>query len=118
MGRGAPVERGPVDDAHASHRLAAEKHVATDVEVGHQIELLMDGADTELLCRVGIRERDRVAVEEDLPRVWLVDAREDLDQGRLPSAILADEDVDFARSQVERDVIKGDHAGKSLGYPA
>jgi hypothetical protein len=42
--------------------------------MGHQIELLMDGADTELLCRVGIGECDRVALEEDLPRVWLIDA--------------------------------------------
>ena len=102
----------------APQRLATEIHVATDVEVGHQIQLLMDGADTELLRRVGIGERDRFAVEEDLARVRLVNPGEDLDQGRLPSAVLADEHVDFARSQVERDVIEGDHAGKSLRYPA
>ena len=35
---------------------------------------LMDGADPELLRRVGIRERHRFAFEEDFPRVWLVDA--------------------------------------------
>ena len=51
---GAPVERRPIDDAPASQRLPAEIHVAADVEMGNEIELLMDGADAQLLGGVGI----------------------------------------------------------------
>src|SRR5215211_1803978 len=49
-GRG-PIECRPVDDSNASQWLATEIHVATDVEMRHEIELLMDGADTKLLRR-------------------------------------------------------------------
>ena len=49
-----PVERRPVDDTRAAQRLAAEIDVAADVEMRNEIQLLMDGADAELLRRVGI----------------------------------------------------------------
>jgi hypothetical protein len=46
----------------------------------HEIELLMDGADPQSLCRVRIMERDWLAIEENFPRIWLVDPGKDLDQ--------------------------------------
>ena len=49
-----------------------------------------------------------LAVDDDRPRVGLVDAGEDLDQRALARAVLPDQRMDAARAQVER------HAGQGL----
>ncbi len=43
------------------------------------------------------RQLDRLAVEQDLARVWLLEAGEDLDEGGFAGAVLAHQGVDFTR---------------------
>ena len=45
-------------------------------------------------------DRDRLAGEQDLAAVRLVDAGHDLDQRRLAGAVLAEEGVDLARLEM------------------
>src|SRR6267143_92586 len=56
----------------------------------------------------------RVAVEPDLAFIGLIDARQDLDQSALARSVLAEQRVDLARAQANRNVVEGDHARKLL----
>ena len=61
-----------------------------------------------------VRPDDRPAVEQDLAGVGLVDARQDLDQGRLAGAVLAEQRMDLAATDVEVDVIERQRRGEAL----
>ena len=47
-------------------------------------------------------------------RIRLLQAREDADEGRLSRAILAEQDMNLAGENIERDIVVGDNAGKPL----
>ena len=87
----------------------AEEHVLGDGQVREQARLLVDDRDPDRPCLRRATDLDRLAVEEDRPAVGLVDPGQDLDQGALAGAVLADEGVDLAGHQVER------HVGQRLG---
>ena len=78
----------------------------------------MHGRDAGLKGRLGRRQPDRHAVEEDLARIRREQAGQNLDQGGLARSILAEEGVDFAGLQVEVDVHQGVDAGKGAVQPA
>ena len=59
-----------------------------------------------------------LSVEQELPAIRLVNPGQQLDQCRLTGAVFADEDMDFARTQIEADVVEGDDAGKPFGDAA
>ena len=61
---------------------------------------------------------DRLPVEPDRAAVGLVDPGEDLDQRALARPVLADEGMDLARDEVERDVVERLGRGEPLGDPA
>ena len=63
----------------------------------------------------GRGDPDRLAVDQDLAFVRLLHAGEDADQRRLAGAILAQQDMDLARIELERDAVIGHHAGEALG---
>ena len=52
--------------------------------------------------------RGRLAVDQDLAGVRVDQAVEDVHQGRLAGAVLADQRVDLAGAHVEVDVVVGD----------
>jgi len=56
----------------------------------------------------------RDAVDQDLPRVCLVCAAHHLDERALARSILAEQDVDLARTKLEIHAIQCQHAGKAL----
>ena len=60
------------------------------------------------------REGDRLAVDADLAGVRLVEAVEDVHQGRLAGAVLAEEGVNLAALHLEGDAVVRDHAGELL----
>ena len=73
-----------------------------------------------------MNERDRQAIvggtdrpsgERDLARVGVVDARKDLDQGRLAGAVLPEQRMNFAAADVEVDAIERDRRGETLDEP-
>src|SRR3989442_13491914 len=59
-----------------------------------------------------------LAVELDLARVRLVEAREDVREGRLPGAVLAEERVNLAGGRLEVHRVVRDHPRKELRDPA
>ncbi len=56
-----------------------------------------------------------LAVDEDLARVGFVEAVEDRHQRRLAGAVFADDPVDRARHDADRDVLVGLHRAEGLG---
>ena len=98
-------------------RLPAHEHVLGDREVRHQVQLLVDHADAEVERGPRVGDLDRLALEADLAAIGLVDAGQDLHEGRLAGAVLTDERVDLPRSQLEGRIDERADAREFLGDP-
>ena len=90
------VQLLPVDDA-AAGRLAAEEDVLGRGEVGDEVELLVDGADAEVLGAPRRPDLDLAAGDLDGARVAGGGPGEDAHEGGLAGPVLAEQDVDLAR---------------------
>ena len=66
------------------------------------------------IAACGRRQRDRLALPQDLALVGLVAGREHLDQRRLAGAVLAEQAVHLAGADVELDAAQGEDAGEAL----
>ena len=77
--------------------LAAEEDVVGDGQAGDEVELLVDRRDAEAHGGLRVAERHRLAAPGDRALVRLVRPGEDLDQGRLAGAVLAEQAVHLAR---------------------
>ena len=99
-----------VHDIDAAQRLLAQEDVVGHAQAGHDVRLLVDGADSELQGRARSQLAVRLAVQDDGALVRLHDAGQDLHERGLARPVLADEAVDLARSQVEADVHQGARA--------
>jgi hypothetical protein len=64
---------------------------------------------------IGVVDGHRLAIPLDTPRIGLQDAVDDLYQGALAGAVLAEQCVNLAARDVEVDSIVGDAAGERLG---
>ena len=87
--------------------LDAEHHVLDDRERLDEHEVLVHHADPGGEGVLGAPDGRRLAADEDLAPVREVVAVEDAHQGGLPGAVLADDAVDRARPDRERDVAVG-----------
>ena len=99
--RGAPVE-----DPEPPRRSVADEDVLGDRQVREEARLLVDDRDTERPGVGGPVDLRRLAIQKDRPAVGLVDAGQDLDQRALAGAVLADQGVDLAGQEGERDVVE------------
>ena len=98
--------------------LCAEHDVLEDGQVVGEHEVLEDHPDA-LRDRVGgLTEGDLRAVDHDRAVVGLLHPVQDLHQGRLAGAVLADQCVDGALPHRDVDVVVGDHAREALPDPA
>ena len=61
-------------------------------------------------------EHDLLAADEDPAGVGLVEAADDLDQGRLAGAVVADEAEHLAPAQAQVDVGQGGDPAEALGH--
>ena len=113
----APARGGDVQPA-AGGRLAAQDDVLEDGEVVGELEVLVDHADAGLDGVRRARERDGGAVELDGPLVGPLHPVEDLHEGGLAGAVLADDGVHGSAADAERDVLVGHDAREALGDPA
>jgi hypothetical protein len=109
----------PAADLAAPHeadgaRLVGEKDVVGDGEAVDQIELLVDRRDAGLHRGLRVRERCGLAQPDDLATVGTVRARQDLDEGGLPGAVLAEQAVHLARGDLELDAVERAHARERL----
>src|SRR5690606_38625975 len=112
---GVGAHGAPVDGAEPRARRVPEEDVFGDREVVEENRLLMDRGDPLLEGGVCRRQPDGFVLYSDLAFVRLVDAGEDLDQGGLARAVLADERRDLAGVEREAHARKRADAGKALG---
>ena len=107
------LDRRPVHGPSLGGQVA-EEDVLGDGEVAGEVELLVDGRDAQRLGVVRAADLDGLSLEQDLPLVLAVRTREDLDQGRLAGAILAEEGVDLALLDRQLDAFERPDAGERL----
>ena len=101
---------GPIDTAEPAARQMPQRDVLGNAEGRHEAELLVHKADTQGLCTVRRQVVHRLVAHEDAPVVGRLLPRQDLHQRGFSSAVFAEQNVDLARQQVERDVIQGPYA--------
>ena len=109
--RSAPVGQGEA-------ALGAEQQVLEHGERLDQHEVLVDHADAGLDRVLRALDRRGLAVDQDLAAVGLVEAVEDVHQGRLAGAVLADDAVDRAGRDDQVDVAVGVDEAEALVDPA
>ena len=95
-------------------RRVAEEDVLGHGQLGEQQQLLEHGGDAGGLRLLRAAEVDLAPVDADRARVRPVDAGDDLDQRRLAGAVLAQQRMDLAGTDVEADVVQRPHAGERL----
>ena len=104
-----------VDAELAAHAApVAEHEVLRDAEPLDEAEVLVHHPDPGVDRLARRREVDLLAVERDRPRVRAVEAGEDVREGRLPGAVLAEQRVHLARGGLEVDAVVRDDAGEAL----
>jgi hypothetical protein len=79
--------------------------------------VLVDHADPVGHRLTGAPDGYGVAADLDGAFVGLVEAVQDVDQRGLPGAVLAEQSVDLASSNLQVDASIGDHAREPLGDP-
>ena len=104
-----------VEEHPFARRLVGEDDVPGDRHHRDQHEVLVHHPDSAPDRVLRGRERDRLALEPDLPLVGLGQAVEDVHQRRLARAVLAEDRVNLASSEVEVHAIVGHDAGEPLG---
>ncbi len=91
---------------------------SSDREVRGEVHLLVDHGDAPPAGVEGPRRPVGPAVELHRARVGLVGAAQDLEERALARAVLADQGVDLARRDLERDRLSACVAPKDLLIPA
>ena len=103
--RGGLANPPPGDQAKRRARIAGlDRDILADRHPFDEAEILMNERDRQPICR----GTHGPSVERDLARVGFVNARQNLDQGRLAGAVLAEQRVNLAAIEIEVDVIEGD----------
>ena len=115
VGGGAPF-RLPIDDELAGRGQAADAQVLEDRERGDEPEVLVNEGQPQVAERARFQgKRHRPAVESQFgPWIGSVEAGHDLDEGRLPRTVLAEEAVDLALCHIEGDALEGACAAERL----
>ena len=99
-----------VEEDRIGHRLLAEDDVLGDGQDRDEHEVLVDHADPAGDRVRGTGQVDLGAIEQDRALVGRGQPVEDVHQGGLAGAVLAEQRVDLARPDVEIDVVVGDDA--------
>ena len=90
-----------VDEAKAPPGLTPHVDVLGDRQVGEQRGFLVDHRDSGGLRFRGGLEAHRMALDQELSGVWLVDAGEDLHERRLTRTVFAGKGVNAVRIQLD-----------------
>ena len=86
--------------------LFAHKERASDAHQRERSAKLVDGRNAVVAGIARAAENDNLATHFDRAGCRPVDPGEDLDQGRLPGAVVAKQAQDLTRVHLERDVVK------------
>ena len=97
----AAALHGILVEQPAAEPLAAQEHVLDDVQVVGEGQVLVDGLDAQAGGVAGGADVHRVALEEDLPVVDLMDAGDAAGEHRLAGAVVTAEPGDLSGGEVE-----------------
>lgn len=92
--------------AAAAGGLGAEEEVPPDGHQGDDGEVLVDGGDAVVEGRAGVGE-DGLLLDLEGAGVVPVQPRDDLDEGGLAGAVVAEDTGDLARGDLQRDLLEG-----------
>ena len=92
----------------------AEEDVLGDGQFRKEQQLLVDGGDARRWASRGVAKFTAWPLTADFAVVGLVDAGDDLDQGRFAGAVLAEQRMHLAGPHVERDILENLDAGEGL----
>jgi hypothetical protein len=109
-----PRPPGVVVEERAPRRLGAEDDVLGHRHHRDQHEVLVDHPDPALDRVLRRAHPHGLALDQDLALVRVVEPVEDVHQGRLARAVLAEERVHLVREQVEVDPVVRDDAREAL----
>jgi hypothetical protein len=87
-----------------------------DAQLVDQGQVLVDGVDAEAAGVVDRPQHHLLPADEDAAGVGLVEAAEDLDQGRLAGAVVADQPQHLAPAEAEVHVAQGGDPAEPLGH--
>ena len=116
--RRAAAKRPPRDRPHRRQLLPPEPDVLGDRQVRDERELLEDRGDPGARRSAWAARVERLAEQSQLAVVGVQRAGEDLDEGALARAVLADQCVHFAARGLEVDVAERDDAAEALRHAA
>ncbi len=94
-----------------------DEDILGDGQIVEHRRFLVDRGDAELRCVLRRAQAHGLAGDENCAGIRRVDSRENLDEGRLSGAILADQRRHLAAAQLERPVDERMHPREGLGYP-
>ena len=116
---GAPPHRAVVEEFERppTQQFAVQKHVVVDAQPVDERQILVDAFDAERPRLVDRAELHRLAINENLPRIRLVVAGQDLDQGRFAGAVVAENTERLAAPDAERHAGECRHGAEHLGDP-
>ena len=104
-----------IEQAAAGH-FATEEQVLFHRQVGDQAEFLEDRADAHDARRVRRQMDDLLALIFVIAGILRVGAGDDIDERGFAGAVLAEENVHLAVTQIEIDAVQRHHAGEVLRY--
>src|SRR5690242_7935823 len=107
-----PAPRAPIDLPPSAAALQSEADVLGNREIRKERRLLINRRDPQRASETGRVVRDRAAVYDQGCRVRLHSAGDDFDQRRFARAVFADQRVDLAGTQLERDLFQRLHSGE------
>ena len=81
----------------------------------HQLEMLVDHADAQIMGVLGGPDGHRPAVRQDLSAVGEIDAGEHIHQGGLAAAVFAQQGEDLSLVQGEGNLVVCHHVAEGLG---
>ncbi len=97
--------------------LTADEDILRQREVGHQVQLLVDHADPQVLRGPRGVDFDLFALIEDAAGIFGIDAGKHLHQSGLACAVFADERMHLTGAQLEFGLIQRMHTGKGFVDP-
>ena len=101
---------------HEAHLggFGAQNDIVQHGEDLHQLEVLMHHADAQRGCRVGVGDVHLHAVFANFARLGLIQTEQHAHQRGFAGAVFAQQGVDLALAELQRDVVVGLDAGELL----
>ena len=103
----------PVNDRSA-HGKSTDVDVFRHREIRAEIDFLINRTDAEVLCFKHGRGLNLLAAEANFTAIGCFNARQDLDQGRLPCPILPHQGMHFTGKESDSDILERNDTRKPL----